>query len=182
MLAAQRKALILEEVSLSGARRISELAKSLGVSEVTIRRDVEALADQGLVDKVHGGVTANSLSSTVEPPFAFNSSERANLQRCRRQTRRRNGASGSGNCPDGRKLAFTLWQKDSREMPSLTVVTNSVPVSRSFRPATEGRSDGCPNRRRQNAYRFFSWKHHDRSLLRDSILDSGIYGDPRHGH
>jgi len=73
VLAAQRKALILEEVSLSGARRSSELTSSLEVSEVTIRRDVEALADQGLLDTFHGGVTANSLPSTVEPPFAFNS-------------------------------------------------------------------------------------------------------------
>ena len=44
MLAAQRKARILEEVGTSGARRISDLAESLGVSEVTIRRDVEQLA------------------------------------------------------------------------------------------------------------------------------------------
>ena len=73
MLAAQRKARILEEVGTSGARRISDLAAALEVSEVTIRRDVEALAAQGLVDKVHGGVTANTLSSTVEPPFAANS-------------------------------------------------------------------------------------------------------------
>jgi DeoR/GlpR family transcriptional regulator of sugar metabolism len=73
MLAAQRKARILEEVGTSGARRISDLAAALEVSEVTIRRDVEALAAQGLVDKVHGGVTANALSSTVEPPFAANS-------------------------------------------------------------------------------------------------------------
>ena len=54
MLAAQRKALILDEVSLAGARKITDLAISLGVSEVTVRRDVEALAEQGLVDKVHG--------------------------------------------------------------------------------------------------------------------------------
>ena len=69
MLAAQRKARILEEVALAGAIRIGDLAEKLKVSEVTIRRDVEALAASGMVDKVHGGVTSNSLSSTLEPTF-----------------------------------------------------------------------------------------------------------------
>ena len=53
MLAAQRKARILEEVAARGAMRIGDLADALDVSEVTIRRDVENLASQGLVDKVH---------------------------------------------------------------------------------------------------------------------------------
>ncbi|GAA0401524.1 substrate-binding domain-containing protein [Microbispora corallina] len=37
--------------------RLSELAEELGVSAVTLRRDVEHLATQGLLVRVHGGVT-----------------------------------------------------------------------------------------------------------------------------
>lgn len=51
MLAAQRKARILEEVALAGAIRIADLAEKLAVSEVTIRRDVEGLAASGMVTR-----------------------------------------------------------------------------------------------------------------------------------
>ena len=131
MLAAQRKALILEEVSLAGARKISELASSLGVSEVTIRRDVETLADQGLVDKVHGGVTANSLSSTVEPPFAFNSLKEQNAKDAIAKIAAEMVHPGNAIALMGGSSVYAL-AKRLRDVPSITVVTNSVPVSDLF--------------------------------------------------
>jgi DNA-binding LacI/PurR family transcriptional regulator len=57
MLAAQRHALILAAVRAQGVVPLSALARRLGVTPVTVRRDVTALADQGLVERVHGGVT-----------------------------------------------------------------------------------------------------------------------------
>lgn len=70
MLAPQRQTLILQEVSRSGAARISELAETLNVSEMTIRRDIDSLAEQGLVEKVHGGAVATLEPSNIsEPPF-----------------------------------------------------------------------------------------------------------------
>jgi len=131
VLAAQRKALILEEVSLAGARKISELASSLGVSEVTIRRDVETLADQGLVDKVHGGVTANSLSSTVEPPFAFNSLKEQNAKDAIAKIAAEMVHPGNAIALMGGSSVYAL-AKRLRDVPSITVVTNSVPVSDLF--------------------------------------------------
>lgn len=40
-----------------GSARVSDLAGQLGVSPVTVRRDVEALAMRGLLDRVHGKVS-----------------------------------------------------------------------------------------------------------------------------
>ncbi|MDG2497802.1 MAG: DeoR/GlpR family DNA-binding transcription regulator [Aquiluna sp.] len=131
MLAAQRKALILDEVSLAGARKISDLAISLGVSEVTIRRDVESLATQGLVDKVHGGVTANSLSSTVEPPFAFNSLKEQNAKDSMAQLAAAMVKPGQAIALMGGSSVYAL-AKRLRDVPSITIVTNSVPVSDFF--------------------------------------------------
>ncbi len=62
MLAAQRKAAILDEVAKAGALKVATLAELLEVSEVTIRRDIDQLDEQGLVAKVHGGVTAKGFS------------------------------------------------------------------------------------------------------------------------
>ena len=131
MLAAQRKARILEEVSLSGAKRITDLAESLGVSEVTIRRDVEQLANQGLVDKVHGGVTANSLSSTVEPPFSFNSMREQAAKDAMALVASNMVKPGMAIALMGGSSVYAL-AKRLRDVPSLTIVTNSVPVSDLF--------------------------------------------------
>ena len=131
MLAAQRKARILEEVSLSGAKRIADLANSLGVSEVTIRRDVEQLASQGLVDKVHGGVTANSLSSTVEPPFSFNSLREQEAKDAMALVAAELVRPGQAVALMGGSSVYAL-AKRLREVPSLTIVTNSVPISDLF--------------------------------------------------
>ena len=47
MLAAMRQAKILEQVKQAGGARVSDLSQMLGVSDMTIRRDLEALAQAG---------------------------------------------------------------------------------------------------------------------------------------
>ncbi|RST10648.1 DeoR family transcriptional regulator, partial [Streptomyces sp. WAC05374] len=48
---------LLALVRERGTARVSDLAAQLGVSPVTARRDVEALASRGLLDRVHGQVS-----------------------------------------------------------------------------------------------------------------------------
>lgn len=131
MLAAQRKAKILEEVGTLGARRIADLAEVLGVSEVTIRRDVEQLAAQGLVDKVHGGVTANTLSLTLEPPFAANSMKEQKAKEGISALAAELVRPGMAVALMGGSSVYAL-AKRLRDVPSLTIVTNSVPISDLF--------------------------------------------------
>lgn len=52
-----RRQRILEFVRAASFLGAGELSERLGVSEMTIRRDVRLLSDQGLVRAVHGGVT-----------------------------------------------------------------------------------------------------------------------------
>lgn len=139
MLAAQRHALILQEVSDRGAARISELASTLKVSEMTIRRDLDLLADQGLVDKVHGGATAViESSSVIEPPFKAKS--------LREQVAKNAIAASAAKLVTPRaSIALmggsTVFAMASHivQVPWLTVVTNSLPISDFFQ--REGRSD-----------------------------------------
>lgn len=72
MLARQRQDLILDAVRSTGGARVSELVERLGVSDMTVRRDIEVLAGRGLVTRVHGGATAAG-SSVDEPGFAAKS-------------------------------------------------------------------------------------------------------------
>ena len=55
----ERRAQLLEELQRQGTVRVSDLTERLGVAAVTIRRDIAQLAAEGLVRRVHGGVTVN---------------------------------------------------------------------------------------------------------------------------
>ena len=57
-LAAERQAAILRAIELRGAVSATEVAERLGVSAVTVRRDITQLADRGLVRRVHGGAVS----------------------------------------------------------------------------------------------------------------------------
>jgi DeoR/GlpR family transcriptional regulator of sugar metabolism len=55
MLTAERRHAILGRLERDGKVVASELVATLGVSEDTVRRDLRELADQGLLQRVHGG-------------------------------------------------------------------------------------------------------------------------------
>lgn len=69
MLARQRQEVILEETRRTGAVRVSDLVTRLGVSDMTIRRDLDVLAGRGLVEKVYGGAT--TVRRTGTDGFSF---------------------------------------------------------------------------------------------------------------
>jgi DNA-binding LacI/PurR family transcriptional regulator len=64
LFALQRRERVMEELQLHGAVRVRDLARILQVSELTVRRDIAALAARGLLTKVHGGAT---LPTELEP-------------------------------------------------------------------------------------------------------------------
>ncbi|MCI9889885.1 DeoR/GlpR family transcriptional regulator [Micrococcales bacterium 31B] len=53
----QRQQRLLDELRDNGSLQVRDMAERLGVSELTVRRDLNTLASQGLVDRVHGGAT-----------------------------------------------------------------------------------------------------------------------------
>lgn len=128
MLVRQRQSIIAEEVRRLGALRVSDLVDMLGVSDMTIRRDLDALARQGLVEKVHGGATAPTDPATTEPGFAEKSlRDRDEKEMIAREAARlvRPGAA------IGLSAGTTTWvlAHHLRAIPDLTVVTNSTHVS-----------------------------------------------------
>jgi DeoR/GlpR family transcriptional regulator of sugar metabolism len=69
LLAEQRRAAIAAEVRARGGVRVTDLVLRFGVSDMTVRRDLDALARDGLLEKVHGGAVALGESSAHEPGF-----------------------------------------------------------------------------------------------------------------
>ncbi|GAA2592011.1 DeoR/GlpR family DNA-binding transcription regulator [Dactylosporangium fulvum] len=62
---ADRVSAILERVSGDGTIDAGELAREFGVSAATIRRDLQALEDQKLLSRTHGGAVALDASSEL---------------------------------------------------------------------------------------------------------------------
>lgn len=55
LIPAERHAYILNVLHQQRTVRVSALSEALGVSEITIRRDLEKLEEQGLLERTHGG-------------------------------------------------------------------------------------------------------------------------------
>lgn len=67
MLIEERYSIILETVNKYRSVQLGELCELLNTSESTVRRDLTALSEKGLLIKVHGGAIANSESfSAIE--------------------------------------------------------------------------------------------------------------------
>ena len=59
-LAEQRRLRILDELNSAQNLRVNDLSNRLGVSEVSIRRDLQILETMGMLKRVHGGAVATS--------------------------------------------------------------------------------------------------------------------------
>lgn len=68
MLKKERQAVILRNVNLHNRLLVTDLSEEIKVSEDTIRRDLQELADDGKLIKVHGGALSKSFHNS------FNSS------------------------------------------------------------------------------------------------------------
>lgn len=131
MLAQQRQAAILDRVRATGGVRVSELASEYGVSDMTIRRDLEALADRGLLAKVHGGATTVSPGSAHEPGFAAKSVRQRGEKTAIAMRAAALVSPGDAIALSAGTTTAELAQR-LVDVPSLTVVTNSIPVADVF--------------------------------------------------
>jgi DeoR/GlpR family transcriptional regulator of sugar metabolism len=132
-LAAQRQAAIVERVVASGGVRVRELVREFGVSDMTIRRDLETLAERGLLEKVHGGAAALSSPATDEPGFLAKSSQ-SELEK--EAIARRAVEFVSPGSAIALSAGTTTWRlaKQLVSIPDITVVTNSIPVAEVLYP------------------------------------------------
>ena len=71
MIPAERRARIVELLEERRAVRVSVLSETLGVSEMTIRRDLEQLEQAGLLSRMHGGAILKR-RMVEEPLYAAN--------------------------------------------------------------------------------------------------------------
>jgi DeoR/GlpR family transcriptional regulator of sugar metabolism len=127
LLPAQRRQEILRAVR-NGTAHVSDLAESFGVSEMTVRRDLGALARDGKLERVHGG----AVDAGAEPGFSQIEVERFDIKD-------RLGRAAAAMVQDGMTVMIdigtsTLQMARHLHGREITVVTTNLAVVEELLP------------------------------------------------
>ena len=128
--AGKRREIIIQQLARENVVRVAELSRRFGVSEVSIRRDLERLERQGLLERVHGGAVAVAVGSgagalaSVPTPYV--------------DEKRRIGIAAAALVRPGERVIFdsgtTVLEvarslsNDLVDAGNLTAITSSLPV------------------------------------------------------
>lgn len=127
MIAADRRRQIVKTVNEKGKISVGEISDLFDVSEMTARRDLRELDQEGLLRRVYGGAISR-LGRSYEPPYNIRTSENP-------ERKRLIGAAAAGLILDGDSVAFdvgTTTLEVARaidDVHNLTIVTASLPIA-----------------------------------------------------
>jgi DeoR family fructose operon transcriptional repressor len=121
----KRKQSILQTLAATGEADIKELATTLRVSEITVRRDFNLLAADGLLRRTHGGAIQVSPSN---PPYPFANKAAVNIRAKEAIARRAASVINDGDILflDCGSTVFHLCPFIKNK--KIRVITNSLPV------------------------------------------------------
>ncbi len=124
----KRRQAILAQVNEQGEASVEELTTQFGVSANTIRTDLNALADEGRLNRVHRGAVSLESEQAYSKRFAT----RANVNRTAKE---RLGQWAAGLVSDGETIVLdassTVFYLATflRERRDLTIITNGLEVA-----------------------------------------------------
>jgi DeoR family transcriptional regulator of aga operon len=128
-----RREKIRKRLRKAGSASVAVLAKDLGVSEMTIRRDLAALEKKGLAVRTFGGAMAPE-----ERPMEFSFGDRMKVKTARKEAIGRKAAEtvkeGETVLIDTGTTALCV-ARALKHFENLTVVTGSLPVAWELRGA-----------------------------------------------
>lgn len=123
LLSPEREKLILQALG-DEVRTIAELTDGLGVSEATVRRDLQSLEEKGKVRRVHGGAVRTKFPRT-EPMFAEKAAYHAEEKNRIAELALNYIDDNDTICLDGGSTVLGLAKKLERKK-QLNIVTNSM--------------------------------------------------------
>lgn len=80
MMIGERHSRIIDELRENPEISVKELARKLYVSEPTVRRDLTALHDKGIITKMYGGAVLNPTNAFCEIPFSMRATEQSDVK------------------------------------------------------------------------------------------------------
>ncbi len=130
MLREERKRKISQFIKQNKKGTVAELSKLFEVSESTIRRDLEQLDEQGVIQRAHGGAVIAE-PAAPEPPIiqrmAENEEEKRRIGRAAAELIRDAETVFLGSGTTTLEVARNLVEKDN-----LTVITNTLNIANLF--------------------------------------------------
>jgi DeoR family transcriptional regulator, fructose operon transcriptional repressor len=122
--AKSRKAHILERISAEESISVADVAETLGVSEMTIRRDLAELEKEGHLKRVHGGAVS-SFGRSNEPPYALRNAQSISAKQAIARAAADMVAEGDSVALDGGSTVYEVARLLSGRR-GLTVITPSI--------------------------------------------------------
>jgi DeoR/GlpR family transcriptional regulator of sugar metabolism len=124
----ERRHQILARINQMGRATVAELSQQFGVSEVTIRADLQALADRNLVLRTHGGAVSANTAGLQVLSLALRRQQQIQEKRHIGAAAAQMIADGDAIILDSSSTALAIAQR-LKEHRYLTVITNSLAVA-----------------------------------------------------
>ncbi len=124
MLAAERHSKILQMISETGVVQVEELAKVLDVSLMTIRRDLEKLKQDGIIERCHGGAVIKREVSYMEKRTLQIEQKMKIADKCAGYVKK-----GDTVFLDAGTTTYEI-AKRIRNISGITVITNDLEIAR----------------------------------------------------
>lgn len=128
MLIDERRQHVLGLIHRNGRVLVSELSETLGISRITIRKDLDHLESRGLLHRTHGGALAVQGNALLDPSLGEKEQKQAREKQCI-------AAAAAGLVEEGLCIVLdsgtttTAIARELRRFSRLTVITNAVNIA-----------------------------------------------------
>ncbi len=181
MLALERRNIIIERLNNDGKVVVATLSREFGVTEETIRRDIEKLSNEGIAIKTYGGALSNAPTQTDLP---YNTRKKTNVE-----LKQKIAEKVATMIKDGDRIMldasstaiYVTRQIKSRK--NITVITNSVEIMLELADKTGWTILSTGGSLREGSYSLYGSSAE--KMIRDHHVDIAICSakglDPRMG-
>jgi DeoR/GlpR family transcriptional regulator of sugar metabolism len=193
-----RRSEILEVLLRERYLKVAELSRQFGVSQMSIRRDLCQLEQQGLVRRVHGGLVATPLARLgleISPDFINQIKEQDSIKAQIALTAANQVVAGDHLIFDSGELSYLVACALSGDLLSqgdLAAITNSIPVALELAPwagvetillGGQYQADGSMSLKGGDALRSLDGLNADKMFLTPAGVDfqNGVQIWPRPG-
>jgi len=124
----KRETIILELLAEQGKIDVVTLAEKLGVSQVTVRKDLDILEGKGIVRREHGYAVFGG-SDDINNRLAFNYEQKQQIAKCAAEL----VAPGETVMIESGSCCALLAEEIARTKPGATIITNSAFIANYIR-------------------------------------------------
>lgn len=167
MLAAERREKITEFLYRYGSVQVEELAQELGVSTMTIRRDLLKLQEDGKIERCHGGAVAKQEVTYMDKQTSHCEEKAAIAEKCAEYV-----VSGNTVFLDAGTTTYEIARK-IMDIPDILVVTNDLEIAQLLKNSPV-ELFVCGGHVQKATGSMFG--HYATEMLKDFKFDVGFFG------